>query len=349
MERSLEMFEASIKTNATKTAYINGLNRFKEFAKIESFDEFIKLETTVIQRHVEDYILFMRKNVHPNALRSYYFPIQGFLEMNDIMINFKKMRRLFPETVKTQVERGWTTEEIQRMLEVSDSLRTTAIIHFENATGGRVGIFQDLKIKHLKEIVDSRYGKCYCVTGYAGSKEEYITFLTPEATKALDRYLDSRQSELTPESPVFSKISGKISSSNNLGSVMYYVQKKAGLRKQEDKKGSRFGVPSNHGFRHRFNEIIKSSNLINPHTAERLLSHSSKLIPLDTIYFNPDMETVFSEYKKIIPLITISDIERLRIENQSIKVERSAYEKLRKDMEERLTELTRLSESSKTV
>jgi integrase/recombinase XerD len=332
MERSLEMFEASIKTEATRITYTSNLKKFKDFIKIDNFDDIIKLETVLIQKYVEDYILFMRKNVHPNSLRVRYFPIQSFLEMNDIMINFKKMRRLFPETVKSQVERGWTTEEVQRMLDVSDSLRTRAIIHFENSSGGRVGILSDLRMKHLKVIQDEKFGKCYSVIGYAGSKEEYITFLTPEATKALDVYLESRQS-ITPESPVFIKLSGEISSSMNLSKIVTYVQKKAGLRNSSDKKGNRFSVPSNHGFRHRFNEIIKSSNLINPHIAERLLSHSSKLIPLDTIYFNPDIETIFNEYKKIIPLITVSDSERVRAENNAIKVERSQFEQMKQDLE----------------
>jgi len=54
--------------------------------------------------------------------------------MNDIMINFKKIRRLFPAKVKTAVERGWTVEEIRKMLFVANDTRSQAIIHFENAT-----------------------------------------------------------------------------------------------------------------------------------------------------------------------------------------------------------------------
>jgi len=52
----------------------------------------------------------MRESNHPNAIPTFYYPIQTFLEMNDVMINFKKMRRLFTEQVKTAIERGWTTE-----------------------------------------------------------------------------------------------------------------------------------------------------------------------------------------------------------------------------------------------
>lgn len=339
MERSVKIFLASIKSEKTKREYIINLNKFAKQAGITSLDKFTALDNKEIQKTIENYILDLRDTSHPNSIPTFYYPIQTFLEMNDIMINFKKMRRLFPETVKTAVERGWTTEEIQRMLEVADDLRTIATIHFENSSGGRIGLFEDLKIKHLKAIHDEKHGKCYAIIGYAGSKEEYITFLTPEATKTLDKYLESRQSkgeEITSESPVFVQKRGNATACkpHNLANTIYYVQKKAGLRNSAKKITKHFAIPTNHGFRHRFNEIIKSSNLINPHIAERLLSHSSKFIPLDTTYYKPDMDTLFLEYRKIIPLITIDDSKRLLLENQAIKVERKEYEEMKKRLEE---------------
>ncbi|WP_316506057.1 hypothetical protein [Nitrosopumilus sp.] len=69
-----------------------------------------------------------------------------------------------------------------------------------------IGIFNGLKIKHLKEIDDETYGKCYAIIGYADEREEYITFLTPEAAKTLDQYFEKRRADgekLTPESPIF--------------------------------------------------------------------------------------------------------------------------------------------------
>jgi hypothetical protein len=63
------------------------------------------------------------------------------------------------------------------MLLVANDTRSQAIIHFENASGGRIGIFNGLKRKHLKEIGDETYGKYYAIIGYANEREEYITFL----------------------------------------------------------------------------------------------------------------------------------------------------------------------------
>ncbi len=97
------------------------------------YEKFLKLTPKKIQVIVEDYVLNLVEKEHPNSVPTFYYPIHAFLEMNDVMINFKKMRRLFPAKVKTSVERGWTTEEIQVMLKSCPNLRTRAAIHFENA------------------------------------------------------------------------------------------------------------------------------------------------------------------------------------------------------------------------
>ncbi|MBI5697691.1 MAG: hypothetical protein HZC29_04210 [Thaumarchaeota archaeon] len=210
------------------------------------------MTTPELQQRLEDYVMMLKETSHPNSITVLYAPIQSFLEMNDTILNFKKIRRFFPSKVKTVVERGWTTEEIRRMLGVAKNLRTQAIIHFENASGGRLGIFDGLQIKHLKPVED-----CYAIIGYHGEKEQYITFLTPEARKALDRYIDLRRQDgenITPESPVFrvvykigtSKV--KPASSNTLGEAVKTAQENCGLRDPSTKIGTRFTIPTNHGF-----------------------------------------------------------------------------------------------------
>ena len=289
-ERCVQLFLASINSDVTKREYLKNLDRFRTFTKIKKYSELLKIKEKKLQAIVEDYVLYLRETAHPNSIPAIYYPIQTFLEMNDIMINFKKIRRLFPAKVKTAVERGWTVEEIRKMLLVANDTRSQAIIHFENASGGRIGIFNGLKIKHLKEINDETYGKCYTIIGYADEREEYITFLTPEAAKTLDQYFEKRQADgekLVQDSPVFREkyLMGsqpcKMIDSSALGEVVRRVIEKAGLRRKENKKGNRYAVPANHGFRHRFDEIMKSVTGVNPHIAEKMFAHTSRLIALE--------------------------------------------------------------------
>lgn len=328
-ERCITVFRAAIKSKETERMYVRNVSKFKEFLKVRTFSEILELPD--LQQRLEDYVMFLKKTQHPNSVNTLYAPIQAFLEMNDKILNFKKVRRFFPARVKTAVERGWTTEEIRRMLSVATNLRTKAIIHFENATGGRLGIFEGLKIKHLIPIED-----CYAVIGYAGEKEQYTTFLTPEARRSLDRYIDLRRQDgeaITPESPVFRTAyrigSEKVkpASKQTLGEAVKLAQENCGLRDPRIKKGRRFPIPTNHGFRHRFDEIIKSVQGVNAHLAEKMFAHASRLIPLDGTYLNPNTDRLFQEYKKIIPYLTIDDREQTEAEKKALAIERSELEK----------------------
>lgn len=136
----------------TKKDYLKNLERFRNKFGIENHDEFLNLSPKTIQTIVEDYIMNMTDVDHPNSVPIFYYQIQAFLEMNDMSINFKKMRRLFPQKVKTSVERGWTTEEICTVLHSCPNLRTRAAIHVENTSGGCIGVYEDLRIKHIVAI-----------------------------------------------------------------------------------------------------------------------------------------------------------------------------------------------------
>jgi hypothetical protein len=107
-------------------------------------------------------------------------------------------------------DRGYTHEELKRMLEVS-KLREQAALLLMSSAGVRIGAFQwkddrgeelYLQLKHLTKI--GKYG-LYKILVYEGSEEEYITFCTPEAAAAIDRYFGFRTSlgeKLTLESPL---------------------------------------------------------------------------------------------------------------------------------------------------
>lgn len=321
-EPCMEIFLECIKSDSAKKSYGDAMRYFKDFIEFQKFQDILDLDPKKLTQLIVSYIIFRKNNNNPNSMGFYYHPIQTFLEMNDVLLNFKKLRRLFPARIKTTVERGWTTEEIKKMLDVCSNSKQRAIIHFENASGGRIGIFNGLKIRHLIVIDDPDVGKCYGIIGYADEVEEYTTFLTPESTKALDDYLDKRRSDhevINNDSPVFranyciGSTNIISSTSKNLGSIPAYLQKKAGLRDVSTKKWGRFPIQRNHGFRHRFDEVIKSVAGINTHLAEKMFAHTSRLVPLDGTYHTPKIENSFKEYKKIIPLLTIDQTEAQKI------------------------------------
>ena len=354
-EPCLEIFLECIKSDSAKVSYQNCMRYFKDFTKLDTYQEIVDMEPKKLTQLVQSYVIHRKRNNNPNSCGFYYYPIQTFLEMNDVLLNFKKIRRLFPDKIKTVIERGWTTEEIQKMLDVCSNSKQRAIIHFENASGGRIGIFDGLKVKHLIEINDEDVGKCYGIIGYANEIEEYTTFLTPEATIALDDYFDKRRADhedINDESPVFraqyciGSVQVKAATSKSLGSIPPYIQRNAGLRDPSTKKWNRFPIATNHGFRHRFDEVIKSVAGINVHLAEKMFAHTSRIVPLDRIYNTPKIENSFNEYKKIIYLLTIDQTE---VQKMMLLKKNEEISELQKEKDKGSINIERLSTVEKLL
>ena len=130
-----------------------------------------------------------------------------------------------------------------------------------------------------------------------------------------------------------------------------YVKKFIG---REKSKSGRYSIMSCHGFRKRFDTVLKSNRMVNISLAERLMGHS-QTIPLDNAYFKPALEQLFDEYQKAIPELIISEVERQRIiisqQKQKIsKLEAKDFEieklKTRLDCIERLSEIVSVSRKS---
>jgi len=82
---------------------------------------------------------------------------------------------------------------------------------------------------------------------------------------------------------------------------------------REKSKSGRYDIMSCHGFRKRFDTVLKSNRMVNISLAERLMGHS-KTIPLDNSYFKPVIEQLFDEYQKSIPQLIIDEKYRLEEE-----------------------------------
>jgi len=102
-------------------------------------------------------------------------------EINDIGLNWKKIKN-FVNSEKTGNEtngrdRGYTHEEIQRILDFSDQRIKTAFLMLASIAM-RVGALRSLKVGDLEKIDD-----VYKIRVYTGDKEEYTTFTTPNVLK----------------------------------------------------------------------------------------------------------------------------------------------------------------------
>jgi len=343
-QRSILLFENSIKSEETREKYFYYLKKFKEFYKLRGFDSIIQIPVGKLQIMVEDYVMDLKKRVSPNSVPTPMCAIQSFLELNDIELRWKKIKRLYPAKVKKSGGKAWTTKDIQKMLSCTSELRTKAIVHLLASTACRIGALPDLKLKHLGQMQDGSKS----ILVYEDSTEEYTVFLTPEASMSLDAYFEKRQADkeyFDSESPLFrakyqlgiQKV--KPITKKAIEAITNSLIKKAGLR--GEKKGNRYDVQADHGFRKRFNTILKTTSGVNLSLAERLMGHSVT-IPLDNVYLDLTTERLFEEFKKAIPELTIDDSERLKINNENLQKEKS-------DLENEKQKVTKLEQDMQNV
>ena len=352
MHRCLLLFEESLKSEHTKKQYRKHLDQFLEFTKLKDYESILQLEPKMIQELLEDYLFYLKKTVkNSNNVQPKFPGVKHFLEMNDVLINWKKIYKMFPEKTKTPEYRTWTTKEIQSMLNATTSLRNKAIIHFMASTGSRIGVFEhQLRLKHLKNME----GGCKAVLLYAGTKEEYWSFLTPEASKMLDEYLERRRRDsehLDEESPVFREnytigiAKAQSLSYSGVRSIVYRLVKRGKIERK--KVGDRtYDVQIDHGFRKRFNTILKLKNEINSNIAEKILGHRNGL---DGVYFVPSLDERFNEFKKAIPDLTIDEAiklrEQLKAKEELLKKQDEKDTRV-EDLTKRLSDVERILKSN---
>ena len=344
MNRSLLIFEAACRSEYTKRTYKFYLNKFLEFAKIKDHDKLLTLKTGALQEKLEDYVLYLKNRVSPNSLQTMIAPLELFFSMNDRILNWKKIKKLFPATIKRTGAEAWTTEDIKKMLEFMPNKRNKAIIHFIASTGCRSGALSELTMKNISIMP----GGCKAITFYEGTREEYIGFLTPEASMVLDEYLKQREQSgehINERSPLFRKnysialAPAKPLTKGIVERIIRTAIEKAGLRRM--KTGVRYNIQTDHGFRKRFNTVLKSNDKANPSLVEKLMGHHG-VFALDGSYLTPSLETLFNEFKKHILEITIDNSERDKIKIRDLEQKKSESEKGRiemEDMKKRIEEL----------
>jgi integrase len=246
---------------------------------------------------------------------------------------------------------AWSTGDVSKMISFTSELRTKTLVHFLASSGIRIGALEGLKIQNITQIED-----CKSILVYEGSTEEYVTFLTPEASVLFDEYIQKRISDgekITPKSPAFrssyqlgyAKV--KPSTSNALKELVRSLVLKSGLRINQIKTGKRYNTQADHGFRKRFNTILKTTNSMNISLAEKMMGHSVT-VALDNVYLDPTIPQLFEEFKKAIHTLTVDDSERNKIEYIKINQEKSKLEELHIKLQKSIAETKRMQKTTYT-
>lgn len=307
---ALNMFLQTKKiADVTKKEYLYFLDKFLAWSELPSYDSIVHLEggTKAQTALVRKYVAHLEKEgrSYPYVTLA-VFPIFKFFYRNDITINEKLIKDDFPPSGKKGGGNAYTPEQIRAIIsEIEKSgkkrklttLRNIAIVYFLTSSGCRLGALPELKLTDLIPHIS-----CYAVKVYNDDKAEYLTFISPQARKALDEYLTERsKSGYIVKDP---KSVFDIKRAALVKVIERYVNK-AGFRVKLDSSRSykNYNIPAAHGFRKYLGTVMKSTVKIDHETSEMLLGHKSKTLELS--YNKATVDNLYAEYSKCIKPLTI--------------------------------------------
>ena len=188
LDEAYSNFVNSINSDQTRQVYEYTLSQFLKHYQLD-LDSFLKLSQQDISNYIINYLV--NKKISRQYKTVIFSAIKHACEMNDVILNWKKLKK-FIKSERTEnsingKDRGYTHEEIQKILEFSDQRLKTAFLVLAS-TGIRIGALQLIKISDLERI-----DNLYKITVYRGDNEEYNTFCSPECAREIDSYLDYRK------------------------------------------------------------------------------------------------------------------------------------------------------------
>jgi integrase len=196
-----------------------------------------------------------------------------------------------------------------------------ALVLLLASTGMRIGALPTLKVSDIFQS-DKEINK---VVVYADYKDKYITFMTPECSKAVTDYLDFRKKsgeKISDASPLIREQFnindlGKIRNNvhplcrDNYSNIIRHALIKCGLREVNHSYGGRqrHKITAADGFRKFFtNQLIEADIK----TEYRWLLEGHDLKGNDRYYVRITEQKLYEEYQKAIPFLTVDPTQKLQ-------------------------------------
>jgi hypothetical protein len=374
----------------TRRQYPRNLKLFFEYLQLpgdnnlEEQAQAFLAKATGNQQWVEEKILLfldfhkqraIRKEIASGTVKNFYRPIKTFYDAHDdvlLSLNWKRIAKSLPRAKTSSNDRVPTIEEICKLVENNTDRRIKPIVYTMASSGIRVGAWNYLRWKHITPIItNEKTGELVAakLIVYAGEPEEYYTFITPEAYKALKDWMDFRASygeKITGESLVM-RNKWRTADVKRKGKNVEGEKKNKNKKKNRKGIGGRFGLAthpknlpstairkiieralSTQGIRdaplpegvrryewkgtHGFRKFFEThaARVMSFINVELLMGHSIGLVKS---YYKPVERDVLQDYLKAIDLLTINDNNKLTFQKLAQKEEQIDKEAKQKALE----------------
>jgi hypothetical protein len=249
--------------------------------------------------------------------------------MADMPIQWNKITRGLPKGKKYADDRIPTLDEIRKVVEYPDR-RIKAIVYTMASSGIRIGAWDYLQWGHIRPIQNKKKdGEIVAakMIVYAGEDDEYFTFISPEAWKALTdwiRYREASGELINNDSWVMRDLwdtrvaqgRGLVTKPKKLASLgVKRLMERAiwaqGLRKKLEPGKKRHPYQANHSLRKWFKTRCEIAGM-KPINIEKLMNHS---VGISDSYYRATENELLDDYIKSIDSLTIHD-DKLTLQKQ---------------------------------
>lgn len=368
-----------MKSKDVRRQYPVMLLRFLNFAKVTgdsieekcvSLYEFAKEinNRKALESKLMEYVRFQeerisRKEINAGTLRNYIKAVKHFFVMNDVLLNWDKIKKGIPTFTQTSNDRTPEIIEIKTLLAYND-IRIKPIVLTMFSSGIRVGAWNWLKWKNITPIVIDGVIKCAKIIVYYGEPDQYFSFITPEAYQALNDYMNFRKlhgEKIDGESWLMRDQWQKISKahghrigqagkpkkfdSEGIRRLIYDSWKVQGVLTVHDSSSTEKHQPfkSSHGFRKFFETqcemVMKSIDV------EILMGHGFSKRGLKANYYRPSENYLLEQYLKAVDLLTINEENKLSNRVRTLEEsDRQNQDIINEKLQEKEDALTALSD-----
>lgn len=348
------LFVYAIRTKITRDYYLRRLRTFFDFIKLLPNSRIENRCNRFAEKAIKDnnwtfskIIGFLqvqkerveREEITAATLYNFVKAIKLFCEMSDIPISWKRITRGLPKVRRFADDRAPTIEEIRKIVEYPDR-RIKAIVYTMASSGIRLGAWDYLHWKDIQPIQKNGQTISAKVTVYAGTEEEYFSFITPEAYHELEKWISYRKAvgeEIDKNSWAMRHLwNTKVGyhhgiatepiklKSSGIKTLIERSLKTQGIRKKSDLKKKRYEFQTDHGFRKWFKTRCELAGMRSINI-EKIMGHS---IGISDSYYRATETELLEDYLKAIDFLTIKEENTLKRQVENLQIEKSRIEAL---------------------
>jgi integrase len=320
MSAQVNIFLDSLNSVHTKEQYQIHWDRYQKSKPTDTQD------AKVIQNNIISYLVEMKVQGLSHSYRNSAFSAikHHYTMVDDLVLNWHKISKLLGEKAVQNEIRGYTREEIAKLLSIADT-KYRAIILTLCSTGMRREALAQIKKRDLEYIEEY---KLYKIKIYKRTKHEQVCFTTAEAAQAINLHLKMNKDNGHDELFYFK-------TAKNLTMTLRQIQIRSGVGQVHNTDGEKVGqarnsIPAVHGLK-KFCITQMAKSKVDTEIAKVLTDHS---IGVRGSYVEYTDDDLLEEYLKAVNNLTINEENRLKTENTKLKQAESKIESLEEQLKE---------------